>query len=271
MDGGVEAELAGPRLERVEDDHRPVDAVAEALQAGDQVERKSVGRPRGDADLRRQPCLAQRLHSVPNSLAGIADAVRVMEEEQVERGDPHPLQAALGRHPQIVRVLALAAKSWVGKAGESARAVALTLVEIVPDRADQGVIVARHAGKRPAQHPIRLTLPVGVGGEHGVDPSAGQQQRRQPTLVNLLAEVEEPPPAPGSNRRPAGIPHLAELSPTFSGSGVSGFFFAFLDGTIVNFSGRSSSSPEGSRSTSTVEPGVISPWRSTSSASGSSM
>ena len=39
-----------PRLERVEDQHRPVDQVAEALEAADDVEREAVGRPGRDAD-----------------------------------------------------------------------------------------------------------------------------------------------------------------------------------------------------------------------------
>ena len=92
--GGVEAELAGPGLERVEDDHRPVDPVAEALEAGDQVEGEAVGGPGGDADPRRQAGLAQRRHPVPDDLAGVAGAVGVVEQQQVEGGGADPLQAA---------------------------------------------------------------------------------------------------------------------------------------------------------------------------------
>ena len=91
---GLEAELAGPGLERVEDDHRPVDPLAEALEAGDQVEGEPVRRARGDADLRGQARLAQRLHPVPDRLAGVADPVRVVEEEKVERGGAEPPEAA---------------------------------------------------------------------------------------------------------------------------------------------------------------------------------
>src|SRR5581483_9278708 len=46
---GREHELAGPRLQRVEDDHRPVELLAEALEAGDEVEREAVGRTGRDA------------------------------------------------------------------------------------------------------------------------------------------------------------------------------------------------------------------------------
>ena len=50
LGGRLEGELARPRLERVEDHHRPVDPVAEALDAVDQVEGEAVGGPGGDAD-----------------------------------------------------------------------------------------------------------------------------------------------------------------------------------------------------------------------------
>ncbi len=66
--GGIEAQLARPRLERVEDHHRPVDQVAETLEAVDQVEREAVGRAGGDADHPRQATLAQRRHPAPHGL-----------------------------------------------------------------------------------------------------------------------------------------------------------------------------------------------------------
>ena len=63
---GAERELAGPRLERVEDQHRPVDQRAEALEAVDHVEREAVRRARarrraGASGRRRaaRPCPSQ--------------------------------------------------------------------------------------------------------------------------------------------------------------------------------------------------------------------
>ena len=50
MGGGcLEHQLARPRLERTEDDHRPVDQRGVALKAGDQVEREAVRGARSDA------------------------------------------------------------------------------------------------------------------------------------------------------------------------------------------------------------------------------
>ena len=56
---GREHQPGRPRLERVEDDHGPVDAVAVALQAVDEVQREAVGRAGGHADRAGQALLAQ--------------------------------------------------------------------------------------------------------------------------------------------------------------------------------------------------------------------
>src|SRR3954447_13686517 len=98
--GRLEAELPRPRLEWVEDDHRPVDRVAEALEAADQVERESIGRPRRDTDRAGEPSVAERRHRPPYLLALVAGAIRVVEEQQVEAILPKSLEAPLGGHPQ---------------------------------------------------------------------------------------------------------------------------------------------------------------------------
>src|SRR6476659_4577223 len=46
-------EMARPRLERIEDDHRPVDQALESLETKNQVERETIGRPGGHAELSR--------------------------------------------------------------------------------------------------------------------------------------------------------------------------------------------------------------------------
>ena len=103
--GGLEHELSGPRLERVEDDHRPVDPLGEALEAVDQVEREAVGRAGRDAERARETGLADRLHAVPDDRAGVADAVGVVQQQQVEVLDAAAFEAALGRHPDVSRIL----------------------------------------------------------------------------------------------------------------------------------------------------------------------
>src|SRR3954447_10162497 len=89
--GGVEAELGGPGLERVEDDHRPVDRLAEALEAADEVEGEAVGGSRGDADRAGKSSVTERRHAVPHLLALIPGAVRVVEQKQVEARLPEAL------------------------------------------------------------------------------------------------------------------------------------------------------------------------------------
>ena len=65
-DRGVEDQLAGPGLERVQDQHGPVDHVAVALEAADQVEREAVGGARRDAELAGQAVVAQLAQRVPD-------------------------------------------------------------------------------------------------------------------------------------------------------------------------------------------------------------
>ena len=102
-----------------------------------------------------------------------------------KRGGAEPLEAALGRHPQVVGVVVGPAQRRVGEAREAARPVALALVEVVADGADQRVVLARDPGQRPAEKRVRLTLAVGVGGEDGVDPVARTQQRLEAILVDV--------------------------------------------------------------------------------------
>ena len=92
------------------------------------------------------------------------------------------------------------------KRGKPARPVALALVEVVADGADQASTPRADPRQRPAQQRVGLALPVGVGGEDRVDPAAGPQQRLQPLLGDRLAEAQEAPAAPGADRvRPGSI------------------------------------------------------------------
>ena len=52
-----------------------------------------------------QARLAQRRHPVPDRLARVADPVGVVEQQQVEGVGAEPLEAALGRHPQVAGVI----------------------------------------------------------------------------------------------------------------------------------------------------------------------
>jgi hypothetical protein len=150
----------------------------------------------------------QAIRSRVKPLAGpVADAVGVVEQQQVERVGADPLQALLGRHPQVARVLVGPPQPRIGEAWKPFRPFPLTLVEVVPDGADQRVLVPRHPSQRPPQHPIGLALPVGIGGENGFDPASRPQQSLQPLLLDRFAEVKEPPSTPGANRRSPRFTH----------------------------------------------------------------
>ena len=77
--------------------------------------------------------------------------------------------------------------------------VALAVDEVVADRADQAVGVTIDALERAPEQLVGAAGAVDVGGDHRVDPGAGTQHRRQPLLVDRLAEVHEAPAAPGAD------------------------------------------------------------------------
>ena len=85
-------EPARPGLERIEDQHRPVDQVAEALQAADDVEREAVGRPGRDADRVAEARLAQAGHRLPDGGRGVAHAIGVVQQQHVEVVDAAALR-----------------------------------------------------------------------------------------------------------------------------------------------------------------------------------
>ena len=103
---GGQREPARPGLQRVEDQHRPVDQVAEALQAADDVEREAVGGPGSHADRVAEAGFAQAGHRLPDGGRGVADAVGVVQEQDVEVADAAALEAALGGLAQVAGVLA---------------------------------------------------------------------------------------------------------------------------------------------------------------------
>ena len=201
--GGVEDHLARPRLERVQDDHRPVDLRPEALQARDQVEREPVGRARRDPDPVGESRVLLSAAIPARRRRTRKGAVRVVQEENVEPGDADRVEASLGGAPQVRRVVVGAAQRRVREPREALRPLALPKVEIMADRPDERTRVAIHAGQRPAGRPVRLAFAVDIGRQDRVDPVPGAQQRLEALVVELLAEMHEAAAAPGSDCRPA--------------------------------------------------------------------
>lgn len=82
--GAIENRTHGPRFERIQNDHGPVDEVAVVFKALDEVEDEAVGRSGGDADFAGEPFLTEFVHGVPNVDAGVAMHVGIVEEEAIE-------------------------------------------------------------------------------------------------------------------------------------------------------------------------------------------
>jgi hypothetical protein len=196
---GRQRQLAGPRLERAQDQHGPVDQLAVALEAADHVEREAVGRAGRHSDLEREALVAQLAQPLPD-LGGLEAApVRVVQQQHVEGVHAEPLQAALRRHADVVRVAAGTAQARVREAGKALGAVALALVEVVADRSHERIVGARHAGQGTAEQGVRLAGAVRVGGHHGADAVARAQQRLEPLVGDRFAEAHEAPTAPGAD------------------------------------------------------------------------
>ena len=171
---------------------------------------KPLAGPGRDAEAAGQALVADGAQRLPDGLARVAGAVGVVQQQQVERVDPEPLEAALGRHPHVVGVGVRPAQARVGEARVALRALALALVEVVPDRADDADAVAVGARQRAAEQAVGLAGAVGVGGQQRVEAVAGRQQRLEARLVDRLAEMQVAAAAPGADRGVGGRAHAAE-------------------------------------------------------------
>ena len=126
--------------------------------------------------------------------------IGVVQQQHVEALDPAAREAALGRHADVVAVAAGGAQSRIGEPREALRALALALVEVVADRPDQAVALARASRQRGAERAVGVARAVGVGRDDGVDPFSWAQQRQQALVLQRLAEVHEATAAPGPDR-----------------------------------------------------------------------
>ena len=167
--GGGEHMLAGPGLEGIEDDHGPIHEAAELLKALDHIEGETVGRTWGNAEAISETLFLERVEGFPNHVAGISDAVGVMQHEEVELGSLAALQGLLGGHGQVVLIGLGAAQSGISEARVATGTGAQAFIEIVADDAREAVFVARNAFERLAQQRIGTASAIHVGGDEGAN------------------------------------------------------------------------------------------------------
>ncbi len=181
--------------------------IAEALEAVDQVQRETVGRAGCDADQVCEACFFERLHPVPDRLARVAGAVRVVQQQQVELVDAAALEAALGRHLQVARVLLRSAQTRVREARKALSAVAFAVIEVVADGADDADLITRkrRVSERASEPDVGFTGAVSVSGQHRPDLFVGSDQSLEACVVERLAEVHEAAAAPGADRGACGV------------------------------------------------------------------
>ena len=192
--------LAGPGLEGIQDDHRPVHAITETLEALDHVEREAVRRSRRDAEAIGEALCFQRGEGVPDFFARVGDAVRVVQHEQVKLTRLATLQALFRRHFEVIVILVRPAQRGVGKTRVAFRALANAFVNIVPDDACEAVLLTRNAFKRLAQQRIGTAHAIHV--RRDKRPHAFLKRITHELHVMLLRElfsiVHEASAAPGA-------------------------------------------------------------------------
>ena len=149
---------------------------------------------------------------MPSQTTSLVKPVRsgLCSSSRSKRSTPQRSRLRLGRAADVVAVLLGAAQRRVGEALVALRALALAFVDVVADRADEPVALARQPGERAADDLVGGAGAVGVGGDDGVDAAARAQQRDQPLLVDRLAEVQEAPAGPGAERAVGKIGHRDE-------------------------------------------------------------
>ena len=159
----------------------------------------------GREKLERMRPYAQRRHSAPHGVAGVAGAVRVVQHQHVEAVDPAALEAALGRHAQVVTVGRRVAQPPVGEARKAFGPVALAEVEVVPHGAHDAHVLAGPAGDRAPEHPVGLAGAVHVGGHHGSDRLIGPNHGDETLVVERLTEAHVASAAPGADGSRPGL------------------------------------------------------------------
>ena len=86
------AKLTGPGLQRIEDDHCPIDKRAKALETKDQIEGKAISGSGCDAEAFGEALIPQTFHAGPDEIVGIPGGIGIVQQEQIEFRDFAPFQ-----------------------------------------------------------------------------------------------------------------------------------------------------------------------------------
>ena len=147
---GGQCEAHRPGFERIENEHRPVDHLAEALEATHEIERESIRRTGRDAEHAGETLILGGLHRLPQRFAGVAEFVRIVQHEQIKMVAAAAFELLACRHADESRITLRPAQFRIGETRIAASALPLAFVKIMPDHADQAVAGAIDALERAA-------------------------------------------------------------------------------------------------------------------------
>ena len=123
-----------------------------------------------------------------------------MQEKKIESVGAAAGERLLGCRTQIACVLARFSESRTGEAGKPLRAIALPMIEVVSNRADQAIAVARNPIQRAPEQRIGFARSVNIGGEKGPNsPFICEMDEIDEVLIGQrFTEMHESPRAPHS-------------------------------------------------------------------------
>ena len=207
FDSSRKDQLAGPRFQRIENDHSPIQQRAESFQAENKVEGETVGGTGGDANAVGQFGVDKTGHGRPYAVARIADGIGVVKEEKVEFVGAATGEGLFGGHAEIIGVIAGWAKGRIGEPWKTARSLTLAFVKIVANGADEAIILARETGEGHGEQFVGGAAAIDISGDKSANALIkGAANQGDPAFIGKrFAEIHKPPAVPCAKSRSSHI------------------------------------------------------------------
>src|ERR1041384_3919267 len=123
-----------------------------------------------------------------------------MQEEQIEPIGATAGERLLRGRAQVTRILGRLAQGWAGEPRKAFRTIALPMIKIVADRANEAVTVAQRPLERTAEKRVGFAGAIDIGSKESADPFfVGEADEFDEAIVRQrLTKVHEPSATPHS-------------------------------------------------------------------------